>query len=180
MVSFRSHFGSNRLGLSGRSFFSVSPLTDGAMAVPLQFVDTSDLDLKVYAALHVSELPDILLSRVITPAHVMLETGSRSWVPLCCDKEEAVTRGRWGYEEMRKCACSASEIVVVEINFTAYGATYYLMNNTLTTREGSRYRYYGNIPFRSVSLDGQILVQVGGIDVLQVGGISGVSIASMD
>jgi hypothetical protein len=131
------------------------------MAVPLQFVDTSSFELKVYAAFHVSQLAEIERSREISPAHVMQETSSRSWVPLCCEKDDAVTRGLWGYEEMRNCVCARSEIVAVEINFTAYGASYFLLNKTLTTRDMCRYRFHGIIPFRSVSHEGQVLLEVG-------------------
>jgi hypothetical protein len=134
------------------------------MAESLQLVDTSSFDLKVYAAFHFSQLPDIQLNQEIRPSHVMLETTGRSWVPLCCDKEDAVTRGIWGHEkEMLNGDCARSEIVVLEINFTAFGVAYFLMNKTLTTREDTHYRFHGNIPFRSVSRDGQFLLQVGGI-----------------
>jgi hypothetical protein len=130
----------------------------------LQVVGTSSVELNVYAALHVSQLPDIQLSREIRPAHVMLETPRRSWVPLCFDKEEAVKRALWGYEEMRGLDCSRSDIVVVEINFTAYGAAYFLLKKTLTQlRCGRFYRFHGTIPFLMGSHDGQFLLQVGDI-----------------
>jgi hypothetical protein len=159
--------------------FSVSPFTDDAMAESFQLVDTSSFDLKVYVAFHFSQLPDIQLNQEIRPAHVMLETTSRSWVPLCCDKEEARFRGHWGHEEeMLNNDCPRSDIVVLEINFTAYGAAYFLMNKTLTTNEESRYRFHGNIPFRSVSRDGQFLFEVGGIrNQLQVDCIDGARLA---
>jgi hypothetical protein len=133
-------------------------------SLALQLVDTSSLELNVYAAFHVSQLPDIQLSREIRPAHVMLETTRLSWVPLCCDKEEAVTRGLWEYEEMRNLVCSRSEIVVVEINFTAYGAAYFLLKKTLKQLpDKSFYRFHGTIPFLAGSHDGQFLLQVGDI-----------------
>ena len=132
------------------------------MAESFQLVDTGSFELTVYAAFHFSQLPDIQLNQEIRPAHVMLETTGRSWVPLCCDKEEALTRGLWGHEkDMLKGDCARSEIVAVEINFTAYGASYFQVNKTLTTHDMHHYRFHGTIPFRSVSHEGQVLLQVG-------------------
>ena len=132
------------------------------MAVSLQFVDTSSSGVKVYATFHVTQLAEIERSREISPAHVMQETCSHSWVPLCCEKEDAVTRGLLAYEE-KGFVCARSEIMVVEINFTAYGASYFLLNETLTTRGMNRYRFHGTIPFCSQSHEGQVLLQVGDI-----------------
>ena len=131
----------------------------------LQLVGTSSDELNVYAGLHVSQMSDLEKCREIRPAHVMLETPRRSWVPLCCDREEAVKRAKWGYEEMRGLDCSRSEIVVVEINFTAYGAAHFLLNKTLKQHKGSPgfYRFHGSIPFLMGSHDGQFLLQVGDI-----------------
>ena len=142
------------------------------MAESLQVVDTSSFELKVYAAFHFEQLPDIQQKKEIRPSHAMLEN-SLSWVPLGCDKEEAVQRCQWGHI-MLGCDCIPSEIKVLEITFTAHGAAYFLMNKTLTIVEEGRYRFHGNIPFRSVSRDGQELLQVGGIiDGVQVGGADG-------
>jgi hypothetical protein len=130
------------------------------MAVSSQTVDTSSCELKVYAAFHESYLPDIQRSGEISPEDVMQATPSRSWVPLCCDRQEAVTRGLWGYNENSGLVCSPSSLVVAEIDFTAFGASYFLLNKTLTTRDKKRYRFHGKIPYRSVSHDGQVLLQV--------------------
>ena len=138
------------------------------MSWAFEIVDTSSFDLKVYVAFHISQLPDIEDSREICPAHVMQVTPSRSWVPLCCDKHDAVIRCLWVYEEMQNhvrsglpvADLSVISVVVIEIKFTAFGASYFLMNETLTTRDMKRYRFHGTTPFRSVSHNGQVLLQV--------------------
>ena len=98
----------------------------------------------------------------------MQVTPDRSWVPMCCDKHGAVTRCLWECEEMQNhvrsglpvADLSVITVVVIEINFTAFSASYFLMNETLTTRDMKRYRFHGTTPFRSVSHNGQVLLQV--------------------
>ena len=57
--------------------------------------------------------------------------------------------------------CSPSDFVVVEINFTAFGASYFLAKNTLRPDYRKKtYRFVGTLPFVSANQDGQALLQV--------------------
>jgi hypothetical protein len=57
--------------------------------------------------------------------------------------------------------CIPSDFVVAEINFTAFGACYFLMKNTLRPDcRKETYRFVGVLPLVSVNQDGQALFKV--------------------
>ena len=57
--------------------------------------------------------------------------------------------------------CSPSDFVVAEINFTAFGASYFLMKDTLRADfRKTSYRFMGVLPLVSENQDGQVLFRV--------------------
>jgi hypothetical protein len=138
-----------------------------AMLVSYERVDTTSAELKLYVAVHVSQVPDIEQRRQICPAHVF--TGNRrvsAWLSLCSDRHEALARGIREFQETQlfnlldNCECPPDDFVVVEINFTAFGASFFLTDKTLVPGERKRYRFMDSIPLALMSLDGQVLLQV--------------------
>ena len=66
-------------------------------------------------------------------------------------------------QEMQQDFCHPNKIVTAEINFSAYGASYYMQQYTLIAREEGFYHFHGRIPFYPNNHVGEVLVQVGDI-----------------
>ena len=112
---------------------------------------------KVYVGLHKEQLSCVLSDGAVNPWNVMKVADRRAWVPLATTAEAALDRASWGVEELGY-EQDKSQLLLFTFEFTAAGFGHFMLANVLTTRDWKHFRFYGSLPLRCTSIQGDLLV----------------------
>ena len=136
---------------------SMSVMREVALQRP-QTADISMSTLRLYVGINKAEWDNILARGAVHPDHVMRVTPQRWWVPLRTTLEAALERASWGGEEVGH-EWNINDVLVLVFEFSTKGLGHYMLNQTLTTRDGNHYRFHGSLPLLSISTTGELLAQ---------------------
>ena len=134
-------------------------------------VKTSSEKLTLYAGMTMKASEKALQEGMLRPEFFMITTAERCWIPMSSSPQGALERALWGAKELGEVVSDPkTDLVVVEIVFTAHGVGYFhTMKKLLTTYNGTEYwkawRFldnlpYDNLPYSICSEKGDILVQL--------------------